>query len=155
MKVTDVAFRRDGTGWTYWSRDGGGFEVFRFSWHTAADHQLTIDLQELLSGVWSLAEHVIQHHVRSKTRWDKQIVVAYEVTPGQNVFRKPATLLRLNRPINVATIGDQFAFKRQLAETDHDPTTGGKCLPTMRTSSSRLAARGVASTLLNSLRRRT
>jgi hypothetical protein len=125
MEVTDIAFRRDGTGWTYWSRDGGGFEVFRFSWHTAADHQLTIDLQELLSGIWDLAEHAVHHHVRSQTRWDKQIVVTYEVTPGQNVFREPATLLRLDRPISVATIGDQFAFKRQLAETDHDPTSRG------------------------------
>jgi hypothetical protein len=125
MEVTDIAFRRDGTGWTYWSRDGGGFEVFRFSWHTAADHQLTITLHTLLSGIWDLAEHAVQHHVRSQTRWEKQIVVAYEVTSGQNVFHKPATLLTLDRPISIATIGDKFAFKRQLAETDHDPTTRG------------------------------
>ena len=76
-----------------------------------------------LVGVWDLAEHAVQHHVRSQTRCDRQIVVAYEVTSGQNVFRKPATPLRLDRPISVATIGDVFAFKRQLAETDHDPTT--------------------------------
>jgi len=30
MEAAEVAFRTDGTGWTYWSRAGGAFEVRRF-----------------------------------------------------------------------------------------------------------------------------
>jgi hypothetical protein len=37
MEAADIAFRADGTGWTYWSRDGGTFYVVRFSWHTGAN----------------------------------------------------------------------------------------------------------------------
>jgi hypothetical protein len=36
MEAADIAFRPDGTGWTYWSRDGGTFYVDRFSWHARA-----------------------------------------------------------------------------------------------------------------------
>ena len=48
MEAADIAFRADGTGWTYWSRDGGTFYVLRFNWHTAANRNLTLDLHEEL-----------------------------------------------------------------------------------------------------------
>jgi hypothetical protein len=123
MEAADIAFRADGTGWTYWSRDGGGFEVLRFDWQTTADRQLAIDLHKLLSGTWHLTGRRVHHHVRDQTPQDEQIVLTYQVTEGHNVFRQPARLLLLNRPIVVATIGDRFAFKRELAQTDQDPTT--------------------------------
>lgn len=122
MEAADIAFRADGTGWTYWSRDGGGFEVLRFDWQTAAGLRLTIDLHELLSGTWDLSGQVLHHRVRAKTRYDEHIVITYRVTEVQDVFRRPATLLILNRPIAAGTIGDRFAFKRDLAEADQDPT---------------------------------
>jgi hypothetical protein len=123
MEAADIAFRSDGTGWTYWSRDGGSFYVLRFGWHTDASRDLTLDLHENLSGAWDLRDHTTVHRVASRTPHDKQIVLAYEITEAQNILRKPATLLQLDRQISMGTIGDRFAFKRDLASTEHDPTT--------------------------------
>lgn len=44
------------------------------------------------------------------------------LTAGQNVFRKPATLLELDQPISLGTIDTRFALQRELAEDEHDPT---------------------------------
>jgi hypothetical protein len=122
MEAADIAFRGDGTGWTYWSRDGGAFEVLRFGWQTTAGLQLTIDLHELLWGTWDLSGLAVHHRIRDCTRRDEQVVLTYEVTTGHTVFRESATLLVLSRPIVIGTIGDRFAFKRELAQTDQDPT---------------------------------
>jgi len=89
MEAADIAFRSDGTGWTYWSRDGGSFEVLRFGWHTDANRDLTLDLHENLSGTWDLSGHTTEHRVASRTPYDKQIVLAYEITQAQSILRKP------------------------------------------------------------------
>ena len=52
MEAADIAFRADGTGWTYWPGSGGTFFVRRFTWHTTAGRQLTLDLHRELSGTW-------------------------------------------------------------------------------------------------------
>jgi hypothetical protein len=122
MEAADIAFRGDGTGWTYWSRDGGAYAVMRFGWRTTAGLQLIIDVNELLWGRWDLIGQTVHHDIRGQMKEDEQIVVTYEVTTGHDVFREPATLLILNRPIEIATIGDRFAFKRELTQTDQDPT---------------------------------
>ncbi|MDQ2810440.1 MAG: hypothetical protein M3Z75_00790 [Actinomycetota bacterium] len=49
MEAADIAFRSDGTGWTFWTRDGGSFSVTRFDWHTDAS-RLTLNMQEHLYG---------------------------------------------------------------------------------------------------------
>jgi hypothetical protein len=122
MEAADIAFRADGTGWTYWSRIGGTFYVHRFGWHTAADRHLTLDLHQELSGTWHLEDHTTQHRVRSQAPCHQQIILAYQITAGQNALRKPATLLELDQRIRAGTIGDRFAFKRELTQTEHDPT---------------------------------
>ena len=123
MEAADIAFRADGTGWTYWSRDGGTFFVYRFTWHTIEGRRLTLALHHQLSGTWDLQDHTTRHRVTSQAASGKQIALAYQIIEGQNALRKPATLLRLDQQISVGTIGDRFAFKRQLADTEHDPTT--------------------------------
>jgi hypothetical protein len=122
MEAAEIAFRGDGIGWTYWSRFGGAFEVLRFSWRTAEGRRLTIDLHKLLSGTWDLAGHAVRHHISDQTRRDEQIVLTYDLTTGQNVLGEPATLLTVNRPIVIGTIGERFAFRRELAQTEEDPT---------------------------------
>lgn len=54
MEAADIAFRLDGTGWAYWSRDGGGFFILRFSWQTTNGQCLTLSLHQELSGTWEL-----------------------------------------------------------------------------------------------------
>jgi len=125
MEAADIAFRPDGTGWTYWSRFGGAFFVLRFSWHTTDGRSLTLDLDQELSGTWDLHRHTIRHHVDSQATCGKQLVLAYTITAGQDTLKRPATLLELDQRISLGTIGDRFAFKRGLAQDEHDPATAG------------------------------
>lgn len=121
MEAGDIAFRSDATGWTYWSRDGGTFYVDRFRWHADGRH-LTLDLHEELYGTWHLQGHATRHDVRSQAASHKQVVVTYEIAAGQDALRKPATVLQFDQPISLGTIGRRFAFKRELAEHEQDPT---------------------------------
>ena len=121
MEAADVAFRADGTGWTYWSRDGGTFYVLRFRWHTA-DRQLTLHMHRRLSGMVVREGSGFRHRVDHQGARDQMLVLAYEVTAGQNLFKKPAMLLELDQPISLGTIGARFARLRELARDDYDPT---------------------------------
>jgi len=123
MEAADIAFRSDGTGWTDWSRDGGPFHVYRFSWHTSAGHQLTLALDRELSGTWELQNHTTRYRVESQTGCDEQIMLTYEIRPGQDALKAPAKLLQFDKPISLGTIGDRFAFKHELGEDEQDPTT--------------------------------
>ena len=49
MEAADIAFRPDGTGWTYWSRDAGTFFAYRFTWHTTEGHRLALALPLIAS----------------------------------------------------------------------------------------------------------
>jgi hypothetical protein len=60
MEAAEIAFRPDGTGWTYWSRAGGAFSVYRFTWHTTEGRQLSLALHHELSGTWDLKSHTTQ-----------------------------------------------------------------------------------------------
>jgi hypothetical protein len=123
MEAADIAFRLDGTGWTDWSRDGGAFHVFRFSWHTSVGHQLTLALDRELSGTWELRDHTTRYQVQSQTGRDEQIVLAYQIRTGEDALKTPAKLLQFDKPISLGTIGDRFAFKRALGEDEQDLTT--------------------------------
>lgn len=123
MEAADIAFRPDGTGWTYWSRDGGGFSVDRFSWHTTAGRHLILDLHEHLSGTWELAGHATRYHVRRQSPSGTQLLLAYQVIAGQDSLKRPVTLLELDQRISVGTIGNRFAFHRELTQDEQDPTT--------------------------------
>jgi len=121
MEAADIAFCPDGSGWTYWSRDGGGFSVLRFRWHTTDDRQLALELHEQMSGNRELEGRRTRHHVTSKAACDTNIVVAYEIRAGQDLFGTPATLLEADRPISRGTIGNRFALKRDLADGEQNP----------------------------------
>src|SRR5258708_35875789 len=51
MDSAGIAFRADGTGWVYWCA-AAAFEILLFTWHTAADNHLSINLDEQVSGTW-------------------------------------------------------------------------------------------------------
>jgi hypothetical protein len=123
MEAADIAFRPDGTGWTYWSRAGGAFFVYRFSWHTTGGRRLALDLHQGLSGTWKLAHHTIRHHVDNQATCGEQRVLAYKISAGRDILNRPATLLELDQRVSVGTIGDRFALIRELAEDEHDPAT--------------------------------
>lgn len=123
MEAADVAFRRDGTGWAYWSRAGGPFFVLRFGWNTCGRERLTLRLREQLSGTWRLEGSSTRHDVTSHSARDEQIVVTYQIMPGNTLSGEPATLLELGKRLRLSTIGDRFALKRQLGDGEHDPVS--------------------------------
>ena len=123
MESADVAFRADGTGWMYWSRSGGPFEVVRFGWHTRADRQLAIRLRQRLSGTWYLVGQAVRHRVLDRAALTESIALTYDISGGQNVRREPATLLTLSQRLRLGTIGDRFAYQRALAPGEDDPAT--------------------------------
>jgi hypothetical protein len=122
MEAADIAFRSDGTCWTYWTRDGGSYYVVRFGWHTDASGNLILDLHEQLHGIREPFNHTGPHRVSEQRSRHERISLAYEITAGHNAFRDPATLLRFDQKISVGTIGDRFAFKRELVRDEQDPT---------------------------------
>jgi len=123
MEAGDIAFRPDGTGWTYWSRAGGSFFVYRFRWHTTGGRRLALDLYQWLSGTWEPAGDTTQHLVGDQATCGEQLVLAYKIAAGRDILNRPATLLELDQRVSVGTIGDRFARIRELAEDEHDPTT--------------------------------
>jgi hypothetical protein len=118
MEAADIAFRADGTGWTYWSRSGGTFFVRRFTWHTTAGRQLTLDLHWELSGTWDLQGHTATYRVTRQAACGRRIVLAYQIHAGQDILGRPATLLEVHQPISLGTIGDRFALSRELAKDE-------------------------------------
>jgi hypothetical protein len=123
MEEAAVVFRRDGSGWTYWHRDGGGFHVARFTWRTPADSQLRLRIDRKLSGTWTLRGGVTRHHVDSEHTDHTDLALTYVIQAGQDVLGSPATLLELDRPIFLGTVGDRFARTHGDA-LDEDPTVG-------------------------------
>jgi hypothetical protein len=121
MEAAGIAFRPDGNGWAYWSRDGGTFFVLRLSWHTTHGHRLALDLREQLSGTWDLEGRTARHRVTSQAACATKIALTYEIHPGEDALGRPATLLEASQPIRPGTIGDRFAFKRELTEDEQDP----------------------------------
>ena len=126
MEAGDVAFRSDGKGWAYWSRDGGTFFVLRFLWETPGHRRLTLELRERLSGHWDLKGGAVRHQVTSQAACDTKIVTTYEIHAGQDVFGESATLLEIDQPISLGTIGERFALKRDLAAGERDPAASGQ-----------------------------
>jgi hypothetical protein len=125
MAVDEIAFRADGTGWTYWCNAARGFEVVRFTWRQASRSALTLRVREYAGGDWSLGHGdrpVITHRVTSQSARDERISLGYEITAGQNVIGSPATLLQFDQVvIRSVVIGKRFALERELAANEHDP----------------------------------
>jgi len=123
MAADDIAFRADGTGWTYWCNAAKGFEVMRFTWRQASRSALTLRVREYAGGDWSIdhRDHVT-HRVTSQRAWDERISLGYKITAGQDVNGRPATLLQVDQgAIRTVVIGKRFALERELAANEHDP----------------------------------
>ena len=116
MESAELAFRADGTGWTYWSRSGGPFQVMH--WDTTASGQHTLGLREKLSGRWHLDGRAVRHRVDRQGPSRQRIVLAYAISPGQDLYRRPAMLLQFDRGVMMGTIGDRFARLRDLTEAE-------------------------------------
>jgi hypothetical protein len=95
--------------------------VLRFRWHTTDDSQLALEAHEELSGSWELEDRWTLYHVTSTIGCDMNIVLAYKVRAGHDLFGTPATLFEADRPISQGTIGNRFARKRDLADGEQDP----------------------------------
>jgi hypothetical protein len=121
MEAADIAFRADGTGWTYWSNAAGGFEVLRFMWRQTSRSALTLRVREYAGGTWSLDRGTVIHQLREQRADDKQIALSYEITAGQNAVGDPAMVLQFDKDVIRGVVGDRFALDRALAASEHDP----------------------------------
>jgi hypothetical protein len=57
---------------------------------------------------------------------DEPLYQGFMEAAGQNVLHKPATVLQLDQPISLGTVGDRFSFKRELGDQEQDPTTNSR-----------------------------
>jgi hypothetical protein len=124
MEEAVVVFRPDGSGWTYWARDGGVFSVHRFGWRTAATSRLHLRFRQRRSGTWTVRGHEVRHQVDRQHAHDSELALAYTINAGQDLFGNPATLLELDQPLIVGTVGDRFALKHNNTHIE-DPTISG------------------------------
>jgi hypothetical protein len=123
MEEAAVVFRPDGSGWTYWARDGGVFSVHRFGWRTAAS-RLRLGFSQQRSGTWTVQGHEVRHRVdRQRTR-DTELALTYTISAGRDLFGNPATLLELDQRLIGGTVGDRFALKHSNIRIE-DPTISG------------------------------
>jgi hypothetical protein len=121
MEGADIAFRADGTGWTYWSNAAGGFEILRFLWRQTSRSALTLRVREYAGGTWSLNRGTVTHQLRKQRADDQQIALGYEITAGQNAVGDPATVLQFDKDVIRGSVGNRFALDRTLAASEHDP----------------------------------
>ncbi|HZB30075.1 MAG TPA: hypothetical protein VE465_07900 [Streptosporangiaceae bacterium] len=125
MENATIVFRADGTGWTYWARDGGAFYVDRLRWRTNGDGGLELRIHQTLSGTWTVRDDAIQRHsVDNRSAHTTNLILTYMIMAGHNVFGAPATLLRLDRSVRLGAIGKRFALKRDTQV--EDPTIGAR-----------------------------
>ena len=123
MEDAAVVFRADGTGWTYWARDGGAFCVDRLSWRTDGHSRLDLRLHQSLSGTWTVRDSEIPHRVNNRSAQATNLILTYTIRAGHDVFGDPATLLDFDRPVIPGTIGNRFALKHDTQI--EDPTISG------------------------------
>ncbi len=127
MEATDIAFRADGTGWTYWS-NAGGFEIVRFGWQ-ATGPSLVLHMREYVGGSWHLDGGTVIHQQREQSARDEQVPVGYEITAGRNVFGDPATVLQFDRHVLRGVSSNRFALQRELADDERDPACNSDAPP--------------------------
>jgi len=144
MEGTDIAFRADGTGWTYWSNAAGAFEILCFTWQ-ASGAVLDLYVHEYASGTWNLDGGEVTHSQRDRRGQDEHVSVGYQITAGQSVAGDPATVLQFDQHVIRGVSSNRFALERELAATDHDPARSSD-LPPARCRPARLAkvTRGVS-----------
>jgi hypothetical protein len=123
MEAADIAFRPDGTGWVYWYNAARGFGVTSFTWRATASGHVAFTLGETASGTWQFVGGVLSHEVRSREAGEKQLTVAYRLTPAPPGTARPAALLEFSQPIIRGVTDRRFAFERELPENEHSPAS--------------------------------
>jgi hypothetical protein len=124
MEEAAVVFRANGSGWTYWARDGGVFSVHRFGWRTAATSRLHLRFHQQRSGTWTVRGDEVRHHVDRQGTRDTERALTYTINAGRDLFGSPVTLLELDQFVIVGTVGDRFARKHSNMHIE-DPTISG------------------------------
>ncbi|MFE6614084.1 hypothetical protein [Amycolatopsis sp. NPDC057786] len=121
VESVDLAFRRDGSGWSYWKSWSTGFSVSRFTWATPGG--LVLNFHRALEGTWSIDNGVTRHDVESDEAEESVIELGYEIAPGEDPFGTPVTLLSLDRPLIEHLVGARFAWVEK-PESLSDPSAG-------------------------------
>jgi hypothetical protein len=124
MESADIAFRAEGNGWVYWCNAAKAFEILRFTWQSAPNHQVVLSIHEELTGTWDLDGQNVTHVPHAQAHRDEQITLAYTIGPGNNADGEPATLLSFDQPVIRGATGDQFTLERQLTDNERDPARG-------------------------------
>src|SRR5215471_12904583 len=96
MEIASITFRPDGTGWTYWSRDGGSFYVHRFDWRCGARGRVLIKLRRSLSGTYAVRGPGVRHRVARDHAEDTIWNVRYAVRDGRDLLGNPVSLLEFD-----------------------------------------------------------
>jgi hypothetical protein len=128
MESTGIAFRADGTGWTYWSNAAGGFEILRFRWQ-ALGSALVLHIREYVSGTWDLDGGTVTHRQRDRMGQDEQVSRGYQITAGQNAAGDPATVLKFDQHVIRGVTSDRFTLERELATNERDPAYSPEAPP--------------------------
>jgi hypothetical protein len=120
MEGTDIAFRADGTGWTYWSNAAGAFEILRFRWQ-APGSALVLHVREYVARTWNLDDGTVTHRQRDRTARDEQISLGYQITADQNAIGDPAMVLQFDQHAIRGVSSNRFALERELKTNERDP----------------------------------
>jgi hypothetical protein len=121
-EANDMAFRNDGSGFTYWVRIvGGTFTVERFSWFVDAAGRLQIMFNELLYGDLVVQDGQIVHRVENTSPATdiprEHQVTDYSVTSGTSMFGKRITTLKLDVLIHLGA--QMYYFKHNDVDTTY------------------------------------
>ncbi|MFI6026688.1 hypothetical protein [Amycolatopsis magusensis] len=108
-EYSDLVFRADGTGWTYWCSWGQEFSVERFRWRESAGGILEVKREWALSGTWSLLDGVARHEVEDRDPLATSLTAAYRITGD------PPTL-ELDRPLDANLGGTRFLLVARKAD---------------------------------------
>ncbi|NUT47905.1 MAG: hypothetical protein HOV94_11440 [Saccharothrix sp.] len=102
-EFSELVFRADGTGWTYWCSWSAEFTVGRFRWRETAAGVLEVRSAVLLSGTWTAVDGRTRHEVEEREPLDSTSCPTYRITGDPPV-------LELDRPIDVALGGTRFTL---------------------------------------------
>ncbi|MEV8436087.1 hypothetical protein AB0425_01825 [Actinosynnema sp. NPDC051121] len=102
-EFSELVFRADGTGWTYWCSWSAEFTVERFRWRETAPGVLEVRLVALLSGTWSTVGGETRHEVEDREPLDLTSSPTYRITGDP-------LALELDRPIDVTLGATRFTL---------------------------------------------
>src|SRR5215467_720382 len=130
MEVGEITCRPDGSGWTYWSSDGGSFDVLRFAWLSSSRGHVDIQVRRSLFGWWTAGGSETRYQVESDRPDDAVWAVKYTISSGRDVLGNKVSLLEFDRDLSIGTLGRRFA-RKSTASAD-DPTLTASRRPRLR-----------------------